>query len=430
MLAMGYHQELANSARWIASIQQEDNGWGLAPGQGSSIVNTAEALYVLNRAGGFNPEIAKGLDYIQRNVFEHVKSRNPRTRYVSYSLLAFADNRIDSLEKSIAECCNWLLKARNTDNGWSTESGKTPSELFPTFLALWSLQAASWPEKELEPSLHWILSRAGDVGWSLQPNYSPTPVATAYALLCLSASKYRDDQRVLAGKNFLLQNKQWEVQEEVIVGAVWKHCPYAWVIPALIRYGEDPYSIVIAEGIRYINSLKSESGGWTETQPAEGKTVRAQYWSVLALDSVFRSFDPSIHVPRIDADRAQDNLNEPYFVKIGVRTRFAIIIPSFLYRYLTYFLILLAFISLLGFHRLLNSLPIRTDSTLAILFLFCSWLFINKRPKQFPKLTRYTTFILSLLAGLDLIFGFHLDLILNNIKEFIIWIFHNLGINL
>ena len=346
---MGYHKELKLAADWIASIQQDDFGWGLAPGQASSLVNTSEALYVLKRTNGYQAQIIKGLDYLKRNTFKHIKTRKPRIRYVAFSLLAFTDNRSSEFESSISECCNWLLKARNADNGWGTEANIGPSELFPTFLALWAMQTAGCSEELLEPSLQWILSKASEVGWCLRPKQSPSHVATAYALICLAHTKYSDDIRVRKGKEFLLQTTQWGPEEEVIAGTVWKHSTVTWVIPALILHGENPYSTVIAQGIRYINLKLTQSGGWSETTLPEGKTLRAQYWSVVALDAAYHAFDPSIHILRIDAERAQEALSEPEFVKFAVRSKWAVIMPSFFYRSFAYLMLFISFTCLVGY---------------------------------------------------------------------------------
>lgn len=414
---MGYHQDLISAAKWIASIQRDDGGWGLAPGQASSLVNTAEALYVLRRAGGFETEISDGLNYLQKNVFDHLKKRGARVRYVAFSLSAFADNRSPALEDIISKCCDWLEHAKNRDNGWGTEKSQTPSELFPTFLAIWSLQTARFPEDKIEPSLHWILSRATSSGWSIQPNHGPSYVATAYALLCLEPSKYKDDEKVKKGRDFLLQIKQWSMEEEVIAGTVWKHCPYAWAISALVMYDVNPYAPVIAEGIRYINSMKAGAGGWIETSVPEGKTVRAQYWAVMALDSVYRSFDPAIHVPRIDADIAQGALSEPEYVKIKMRTGWAVIVPARLYRYLAYALLAAAFASLMGISRLFAQLPNRSETFVAIGLLLGAWFLIRKRPKQFPTMARVLEIAVGFLAAVELTM-FIVELIKNLLKSF------------
>jgi hypothetical protein len=343
----------------------------------------------------------------------YLKKRGPRIRYVAFSLLAFADNRSPVLEDIMSKCCDWLQHAKNGDNGWGTERCQSPSELFPTFLAIWALQAAGYSEDKIEPSLHWLLSRSTSDGWCIQPSHGPSYVATAYALLCLEASKYKDDEKVKRGRDFLLQIKQWSVEEEVIAGTVWKHCPYAWTVPALVNFDVDPYATVIAEGIRYINSMKANSGGWVETHLPEGKTVRAQYWAVMALNAVYRSFDPAVHVPRIDANQAQSVLSEPEYVKIAIRKRWATIIPSKLYRSFVYALMVVAFVFLTGAYRSLTSLPQKADSIITICLLAAAYYLIHKRHRQFPKMAKWVEWIVGALAFVDLVLGIHLEMILD-----------------
>jgi hypothetical protein len=419
---MGYHKELQNAAIWLAEIQRSDGGWGLTAGQSSSIVNTMEALYVLKRAGKFFTEIKKGLEYIRGSVFEHINERGPRIRYIAFSLLAICDNKDPSFEEDIKKYIEWLLESRNPDNGWGIERG-TSSHLFSTFLALWALKAAGVDYRELEPSFQWILSKAMVTGWALGPGTSPQPVATAYALLALSQTDYMRHDVVVAGKQFLLQTSHWGPEEEVISGTVWKHSTFAFVVPALIQYGENPYSPVIAQAIRYINSKVSPSGGWSETGIPEGKTVRAQFWSVFALDAVYKAFDPSIHVPRIDAERAQESLEEPDFVKIAVRTKWAIIIPSFLYKSIAWILLLLSLIFLFGLYRGIANLPEAYDSVWSILFLSGAWFLIKKRSKYFPTFAKYLQYAIAIFSFINLAFGLSFIDLLKSLKKVLLNLF-------
>lgn len=401
---MGYHKDLAITCQWLASIQRPDHGWGLAPGQASSLVNTAEAVYVLTRASGYDTLIRKGLGFIESNVFKHIEQNGPRIRYVAFSLAAMAEHPNLVSSELFERCCKWLEDTRNTDNGWGAEAGQD-SELFPTCLSIWALQKARWPESKLDPSLQWLLSRAHNAGWALDSAQGLSPVATAYALVCLAQSDYREHDRVRAGKEYLLQTRHWGMEEEVTSGTVWKHCTYAWVIPALLALDENPYSTTIAEGVRYINSLKSRHGGWNETENDKGRTVRAQFWSTLALDSIFRSFDPGIHVLRIDAERAEQVLSEPEHVKIAVHKKWATIIPASAYKFLAYLFLILVPMFLFGIYRRVEAIPTRADALLALAALAASWFLMQKRQRYFPKGIKAFRWALAIFSVASAIFG-------------------------
>lgn len=423
---MGYYEDLALSSQWLASIQREDNGWGLAPGQASSLVNTAEAIYVLSRAGDYKTEITKGLQFLENNVFDHLQTRGPRVRYVAFTLIALAQSSQADKGNLVDQCCAWLEGARNPDNGWGVEA-KQDSDLFPTSLAIWSLQSVAFPARKLDPSLQWLLARAHDAGWSLNAAQGISPVATAYALLCLAHSDYSTHDRVRAGKEYLLQTRYWGIDKEVILGTVWEHCTFAWAIPALLALDENPYATTIAEGVRYINKLKSRHGGWNETEGDTGRTVRAQFWSVLALDAILKSFDPAKHVLRIDAERAEGVLSEPDFIKIAVHRKWATIVPARLYKSFVYVLLALAPLLLLGLHRKVTALPGRVDALLAIACVAMAWFLIKKRPKQFPKGAVAFRWVLGIFSAAGVLFGtdaesamLRIKTILTRVKEILI----------
>src|SRR6185369_9218834 len=95
---MGYQRTIQDAARWLASNVNPDMGWGMSPGQASSIVNTAEAIYILTRAKGYAAEIENGLAYISNRLFKSLEEQGSRTRYVLFALLALTDHleKVDS----------------------------------------------------------------------------------------------------------------------------------------------------------------------------------------------------------------------------------------------------------------------------------------------------------------------------------------------
>src|SRR5215216_3458746 len=181
---MGYRAELEEAARWLVSIQRPDHGWGLTAGQASSIVNTAEALYVLRCSRRFEAAQERAVDFINSNLFKHLETLGPRIRYVAFAL--FAMSVIDESRRSrdlIGRAKSWLLDAKNEDGAWGTEAGDNASTLFSTFLALWSLQRVHCDERDLLSGYQWFLAHSSDRGWALGPDMPASAVATAYAVI-------------------------------------------------------------------------------------------------------------------------------------------------------------------------------------------------------------------------------------------------------
>ncbi len=423
---MAFQKQLQKSVDWLLSVQNQDGGWGIVPNQQSSIVNTAEALYVLKRGKKecLN-EYKTGLAFIENQTFLHVKSHGPRVRYVAFALMAFCDN-YHNITGFGQQCIDWLIAAKNDDNGWGNSANDNTSDLFNTFLAIWSLQKTR-TDINLNTSYQWLLSKFNNNGWRFSENEPVSPVATAYATYCLASSvEYASHESVLSAKSFLLQTRHWEPCEEVTGGTLWKHCPYTWVIPALVTLGEDPYCTTIAEGIRVINKLYDNDDGWGEGVGQSRKTIRAQFWAVFALYSLKEAFDPSKHILRIDEDRVQTSLSGPDYIKFGMQSCWATIIPARIYRYSVYGMFAIATLILFGMHRKVATLPSKTDPIIAALLLFFVWLLIRKREFLFPRWSAFVKYTLTVITIFDFIFGVSLIKLLDfaiKLKEIFVNVF-------
>jgi hypothetical protein len=402
---VGYPDDIRLAARWIAQQQDKhDGGWGLVANQASSLVNTAEAVDVLQEAGGYEEACERGISFLVANTFQHAQprltkdsaARGARIRYVAFPLLVLAlhDRRHAAF---IEKCKAWLLRSRNDDCGWGDEANDQASKLFPTFLALRALQEAGATEQELEHSYTWVRAQSKPDGWSLYPEHPISAVATAYGILCLTKSRFRNDERVERGGKFLLQTKAWHPTTDDASGTVWQHATCTWVICALAELDETPYSPTIAEGIRYINTLKRSGGApWAETPDHHALSTRSQYWAVVALRALQRSFDPSIHSIRIDAERATEELKEPTYLKFKVRSSWAVIIPAKMYQFATYLCFFVALLFAFSFHRALPSFSKEMDMIVAILLLLLGWKLLRIRRKAFsPRVKTFLTWIVG-----------------------------------
>lgn len=418
---MGYRADLDAAARWLVSVQRPDGGWGLTAGQASSVVNTAEALYVLRCSRRFEVAQERAARFITTKVFSHIETIGPRVRYAAFAL--FGLSLVDESKRSddvVARCRSWLLEAKNDDGAWGMEARDNASTIFSTYLALWTLRQSGCEKADLTSGYQWLLAQAMNEGWALPPRPQPSPVATAYAVLALAGSNFGKSDRLDAAHKFLLQTRQWGTEEEVIPGTVWKHCTFASVVPALMRLGELPYSATVANAIVAINRLRSDDGGWSETEPGVGRTVRAQFWSVLALESVDRAFDPAIHVLRLDQERTGATLSEPDFVTINALPRYVTILPARVYRLIAYVSLVAAATILAGAHRYFEKLPARADALAALGLFTLAHLLIHRRPKQFPRAARIMKWIVAAVSLVGLVFGTDLASIAQTAQDVVV----------
>lgn len=397
---MGYQRTIQDAARWLASNVNPDMGWGMSPGQASSIVNTAEAIYILTRAKGYGAEIENGLDYISNRLFKSLEEQGGRTRYVLFALFALTDHleKVDS--NLLLNCTDWLLRAQNSDGGWGHVTNDSDSRIFPTCFAVCVLRRLGVGEERLLGGFNWILGQGNPSGWSFNGGNVPSPTATAQAVVALRELRDSTSDIFIKPKELLLATDHWGTERENLPGTLWDHCTYMWIFPALTALGVDPYAPTIAEGIRAINRLAGPNG-WTE--PSGGESIRGQFWAVFALNTIKETFDPAVHVYKIDSERAQQALTEPSFVNVFVHTRWAMVIPQILYRGLTYLFIAVFFVAFTGVYR---SAPRFADllasSALAVVIYFL----ITRRKHLFPKwLLRILIIVAGALSFVNLFLG-------------------------
>jgi hypothetical protein len=414
---MGYFNNLNKAADWLVSIQNDNKGWGMSPGQASSIVNTAEAIYVLTRADKYHRQIYEGLDFIENRLFPSIERSGPRTRYVLFALLGILDHKNEVNLAFIEQCLDWVIQARNKDGGWGHNANDEQSCLFPTCLSLMMLSAFNRKIDEFEIGFHWLISRKSESGWSLEDEKTVSATATALAILALRIIRDYNDDIFIKPKELLLETSHWGNERENFPGTLWEHCTYMWIFPALVSLDVNPYAPVIAQGVRFINSLSCNSG-WTE--PSGGETIRGQFWAVYAFDALYKAFDPGIHIYRIDSERAQSTLSEPEFVITKVHSHWAMILPREIYKGFTYFLFLISVIAFLGLHRMLNSAPRWVDFGAAVLFFVVAYFLVSRRKHLFhPKVLWIIIAIIALLSFLDLVFGISVINLFEKLHNFI-----------
>jgi hypothetical protein len=401
---MSYHLQLQNAAKWLAENRNPDHGWGLAAGQASSIVNTSEAIFVLDKAGKgeYRALIAEGLTFIETKTLTSVIA-NPKTRYVYFALSICLDNLDKVNHIFINNCANWLLAARNNDGAWGHSANDEQSALYPTVMSTIVLVKLGH-SKELESTCNWIVSKNVNNSWSFNIVNQPSLVATAQAMIALNLLKSDNSELINKSKELLLSVSMWGGEAEDMPGTSWIHCSQMWVFWALMQLGVDPYAKPIAQGVRELNKLNCDHG-WRE--PSKHLTVRGLYWAVSAFNCLHQAYDPALHTYRIDSALSVSEMQEPSFVRILPHTKWSFVLPKTVYQGATYVLLFISAAAFLGIHRLTQQVPRKAELMFSVSCFVITYLLVQKRKALFPVwVLNAVISVVVILSFIDLVFGY------------------------
>ncbi len=417
---MAFQKNLQQASDWLVSAQNPDYGWGLTPTQASSLVNTAEAIFVLDMAGAkYAEHVQQGLDYFVTDWKKHLKERGPKLRFVAFPL--FVAGHIGSLSRLGEDAQvmkDWILEQRNSDDGgWGAASGDE-SDIYSTFLAVQALQFFELPQNVSNQARLWILGHCGERGWGFDSPNASSRSATAYALVALNILGEKIDPKIRPAISLLIQTERWDDEEASYAGTLWKHCTHSNVLSALAIIEDDLFSSTIAEGIRHSNHLLSPSGGWMETLDGrDNRTVRAQYWAAYYSEKVISAFDPSKFIPRVDAERTETTLQAPDFQHFAVKSRYASVIPTSAFRLLVYSIFLVGTALALELNRPSQIQFSDFSRILGFILLAASFVLMSKRPLVFRMPYRTLVIIVAALGALNLLFGVTIEGTFDAIKD-------------
>ena len=297
-----YQEQLQLAADWLSrGRSSEDGGWGLNSGQASSIVNTAEALYVLAKAKRLTsiPEIDKTVGFLRNAVHDHPTQRGNFVRYFVFGIIGLSTLGVDVDDADIQYCRDNLYDAQNNGQWWSQDLTRSFPNVFATCQALWALSMV-----ERSPSLNalgamsWLLSIAkpdGGWGFSDDPGAPSNAACTSYAITSL-AGHFRRDPKVIAGRDWLVRNSEkWKrdpLLGEILPGTDWTHCLPAWVPGALISVNEPLSNPVFRNCVAHFESVWDPREGSWKVRPSHVPTVGSTFWAVVGLDAIRDALDP------------------------------------------------------------------------------------------------------------------------------------------
>jgi hypothetical protein len=284
------------TAQTYLKAQRHDGGWGLAPDQVSSIVNTAEVLSVL-RAGGvryLDACVTKGIDYIVDALPKHLEDpdRGPRTRYATFALLGLSEyvealSRPD-VEELIAFATHFLTENNRADGGWRSQPNDPELSLFATATSVSALARAGVGAALVAEGAACLLAqrlpgrRGEGAAWpiSIRRTARASPAQTALSVVALAdAGKTR---AAVEGSRWLLRCvPRWAAATEDLTdepGTPWTHMSYSLGLRACLRTGVAPYEQRLRPAIDHLYSLWSaEERLWSEKESGANRTVRGAY---------------------------------------------------------------------------------------------------------------------------------------------------------
>jgi len=174
-------------ARWIASVQGKDGGWGQDGGEtsyirqgehlesnGNDVANTAVAALALRRAGKqYQPNVQRALDFIMRNVenspqeglsITHVNGTQIQRKlgpfidtFLTSMLLSEIDGTMPTatenlrVRKDLERCVAKIQRNQQSDGSWNIAGGWAP--ILGTSMASRSLYAAQEKGVKVEASV-------------------------------------------------------------------------------------------------------------------------------------------------------------------------------------------------------------------------------------------------------------------------------------
>jgi hypothetical protein len=236
----------------LAKRNPANGGWGLnieRGSQSSSIVNTAESIFVLSSPLDSNYDLQPSIDYIAHNILLHGQdgprdgSRQDCLRYLSFGILGlFWANQYKDLEQ-VKSSASKIRKRFKKDVGWSETKDDQPS-IHSTYFACQALGAIhGWSH---------VKKRYGNFINSLVQNFERTAnhdLLNISGLLSLSKLSYLSIlESSISDSKFesclhrsiaeLLYNKVQKrsiIEHESVAGADWHHYSTCWAIKALLN---------------------------------------------------------------------------------------------------------------------------------------------------------------------------------------------------
>jgi energy-coupling factor transport system substrate-specific component len=264
------------SLRYLAGAQNDDGGWGGAPGQSSTSLHTGWTALGL-AAAGRNPRdvgSTSAIDYVRA----HARDLNDLGE-LSRTILVFRAAGLSARDVGGRDLVAELLRKRKKDGSFASRVNTT------AFAAL-ALKATGSGPKALRGAGRWIAGQANpDGGFNFAGKGGPSGIDdTGAAIQGLVAAGRKRTKPVARAARFLVKRQNGDGGFPLVPGGESNAQSTAWAIQGLLAAGRDPAKVRRSrDPLAYLRSLTSSSGEVRYSRTSRQTPVWVTAQAVMAL---------------------------------------------------------------------------------------------------------------------------------------------------
>jgi energy-coupling factor transport system substrate-specific component len=239
----------ASAAAWLASVENDDGGWGSSPGKSSSLAVTAWAMLGLEAAGHNPLDVSKGgktgVDYLRAGV-GGLSSPGDFAR----TILALEGAGVDPHDFGGRNLVSALAKRRRSDGSYEGWPGSTA-------FGIVALRAAG-ASGGLDSSTSWLAGvQNGDGGWGDTPGSPSTADGTGAAMQAIPGTDAANH-----GLAYLRQAQRPNGGFALGGSGGVNTQSTAWAVQGTIAVGTDPATVAAGgkSPLEYLASLQQPDG--------------------------------------------------------------------------------------------------------------------------------------------------------------------------
>jgi Prenyltransferase and squalene oxidase repeat len=276
----------SDATTWLERAQNDDGGFGFAPGEESSPAMTGWAVLGLE-AAGINPLDLDHGDATPISYLAGTLGEITTTGDVERTILVLRGAGLDPRSFHGHDLVRRLLARRGGDGSWG-------GQVNPTAFGILALRAAGTTSGNSR-SAGWLRSQQNDDGgWGFAPGAASDPDSTGAVLQALAAAGRRAGVR--AGVRYLRQVQRPGGGFALASGPVNAQST-AWAVQGLIAAGGSPSSVRKGGGspLSYLGSVRAGDGHYRYSQSSDQTPVWVTGQALAAVSG--KSF-PLAPVPR------------------------------------------------------------------------------------------------------------------------------------
>jgi energy-coupling factor transport system substrate-specific component len=264
------------SLRYLARAQNDDGGWGGAPGQSSTQLHTGWTALGL-AAAGRNPRDVGGTTAID---FTRARARElDDLGELSRTILVYVAAGLSPRDVGGRDLVAELLRRRKAD-------GSFAGRVNTTAFAAMALKASGGSPRALRRAGRWIAGQANpDGGFNFGGRGGPSGIDdTGAAVQGLVAAGRKGTKTVARAARFLVRRQNADGGFPLVPGAASNAQSTAWAVQGLLAAGRDPAKVRRSrDPLAYLRSLTSPSGEVRYSRTSRQTPVWVTAQAVMAL---------------------------------------------------------------------------------------------------------------------------------------------------